>query len=103
MSASLNQFQAENLGFVASTCRERQLWCAVLNLILEDCATDLPDPSRRFDDRSGIRRDIWDNVTDARLIVAPERHHWRSVMCDLAGVNEERFVKHARLLVSLSS
>lgn len=95
---------AEQGGVRGSTCREQQLWCAVLNLILEDCGEDLPDLSKRLaNDDIAQRRDAWDNIMDARLIVAAKRNKWRSMMCDFAGVNEEKFVQRARLMVSLSS
>lgn len=96
--------RADRSSLLGSTCREQQLWCAVLNQILDDCAEDLPDLRKRrvFQDM-GQLREIWDNIMDARLIVAAKQHKWRSMMCDFAGINEEKFVERARLMVSLSS
>lgn len=101
---SVESIRADRSSLLASTCREQQLWCAVLNLILDDCGEDLPDLRNRVGlGDMGQRREMWDNIMDARLIVAAKRNKWRSMMCDFAGVNEEKFVQRARLMVSLSS
>lgn len=98
---------AERDKFTASTVRERQLWCSVLQQVLDDCAIRLPsrpkDVERTSQEFLLKARHQWRkhnaDVISAREFVLRRRNKWREVVCDFAGITEECFVKKARQII----
>lgn len=90
---------------------ERQLWCAVLDKVLEDLRNHLPEPPSALSPRwagSEPHRRAWffdhakwqnkhRDTISARHFAFATRNRWRSCVCDYAGISEECFVKAARL------
>lgn len=89
---------------------ERQLWCAVLDKVLDDLRGHLPSaperPSRMYATHVNVHRtwslavSMWRNrhreTISARHFAFATPYRWRSIVCDLAGVNEECFMKAAQ-------
>jgi hypothetical protein len=98
---------AERDKFTATTVRERQLWCSVLQQVLDDCSIRLPKrpqdavrQSREFLDKAlYLWRKHNADVISAREFVLRRRNKWREVVCDFAGITEECFVKKARQII----
>lgn len=95
---------------VGSGSPERQLWCAVLDKVLEDLRNHLPERplalTPRWANDTFVRRRWFleqarwytkhrDTIT-ARAFAFSRGNKWRTAVCDFAGINEECFVKAAR-------
>lgn len=90
---------------------ERQMWCAVLDKVLEDLRNHLPDPPRALSPRwAGYepQRRAWffdhakwqnknrDTISARHFAFSNKSRKWRGAVCDYAGISEECFVKAAR-------
>lgn len=97
--------RVEYQGLTGSQIPEQQMWCKVLQITLDDLLMPFSRKPVRTENNDSIYSDLlqaWkarnECVLSARHFALSPGNDWRATVCDLAGVNEEGFMKRAKAI-----